>query len=177
MTNAMQKCLIISFDFSKEKDGYPSVSYSIASILAKFKNSDFIVIDPYSCDMNEYLETPSKEIEADIVGHFKKKFIGKINDYSFIALSAYAWSENLVNTFVKTLRPLFKGKIILGGYEITALKEEQLLKIYPNVDYYVKGYAEKSLEMIFRHTAQGNILNEQPKDEDFVSPYLSETLP
>jgi len=173
----MQKCLIISFDFSKEKDGYPPISYSIASILAKFKEADFIDIEPYSCDMNEYLETPNVEIETRIMDSFMNKFSRKISDYSFIALSAYAWSENLINTFVKTLRPIFKGKIILGGYEITALSKERLLKIYPNVDYYIKGYAEKSLERIFRHTAKEIILNEQANDEDFVSPYLSETLP
>jgi len=175
----MRKCLIISFDFSK--DGYPPISYSVASILAKFKNSDFIEIERYSCDMNEFLEGSEDtiaEIETHIVECFEDEFIKNINDYSFIALSAYAWSEKLVNAFIKTLRSTFTGKIILGGYEVTALKKEQLLKIYPDVDYYVKGYAEKSLEEIFKNTAKEKILDMLPDDDtEFVSPYLSETLP
>jgi radical SAM superfamily enzyme YgiQ (UPF0313 family) len=66
----------------------------------------------------------------------------------------------------------------LGGYEITALNVGQLLKSYPNVDYYIKGYAEISLEKIFKNTAQGSILNEPLIDDsNFVSPYLSETIP
>jgi len=176
----MQKCLIISFDFSKEKDGYPPISYSVASILAKFNKSDFIEIVSYSCDMNDFLNTSgisAEEIETRIHERFRNKFIESIKDYSFIALSAYAWSENLVNAFVKMLRPIFAGKIILGGYEITALKEELLLKTYPDVDYYIKGYAEKTLEKIFKNTISEKILNEQHRDEDLVSPYLSETLP
>jgi radical SAM superfamily enzyme YgiQ (UPF0313 family) len=173
----MQKCLLISFDFSKEKDGYPPISYSVASILAKFKDSNLIDIKPYSCDMRSYLETQPEEIEARITEEFKNKYMNKINEYSFIALSAYAWSEKMVNTFVNILRPVFNGKIILGGYEITAQNEEELLKVYPNVDYYVKGYAEKSLEMIFKNEATENILDIAINDDELVSPYLSKTLP
>jgi uncharacterized protein with von Willebrand factor type A (vWA) domain/radical SAM superfamily enzyme YgiQ (UPF0313 family) len=173
----MKKCLIISFDFSKEKDGYPSISYSIASILAKFKGADFIEIEPYAFDMNNYLKTVPEDIESETIEHFKDKFIHKINDYSFIALSAYTWSENIVNTFVKIIRPVFAGKIIVGGYEITALNHDQLLKKYPKVDYYVQGYAEKSLEAIFRNTAKENILNKPIDNNDLVSPYLSGVLP
>jgi uncharacterized protein with von Willebrand factor type A (vWA) domain len=173
----MQKCLIISFDFSKEKDGYPSISYSIASIIAKFKNSNFIDIEACSYDMNEYLDYLPEEMESQILEHFRNKYLNNIHEYSFIALSAYSWSENLVNKFIEKLRPVFNGKIILGGYEITAMDKEQLLETYPNVDYYIKGYAEKSLEKIFKNKPMEIILNEPVTDEEFVSPYLSEVIP
>jgi uncharacterized protein with von Willebrand factor type A (vWA) domain/radical SAM superfamily enzyme YgiQ (UPF0313 family) len=172
----MQKCLLISFDFSKEKDGYPSISYSVASILAKFKESNLVDIEQFSCDMRNYLETQPEEFESHIMEEFRNKFMDKINDYSFIALSAYAWSEKIVNDYISMLHSFFNGKIILGGYEITALNEEKLLKIYPNVDYYVKGYAEKSLEMIFKNEAAQNILDIAITDAELVSPYLSKIL-
>ena len=167
----MQKCLIISFDFTKSD--YPDISYSIASILAKFKNSDFVDVEHYSYNLNEYLSTPKSEIETKIGEHFKETFLEKINEFSFMALSAYAWSENLVNRLVKIIRPCFNGKIILGGYEITALSNEKLPEIYPNIDYYVKGYAEKALEKIFRNQTKDKILSERVNEKDFISPYLS----
>ncbi|GHT39579.1 hypothetical protein FACS189437_03340 [Bacteroidia bacterium] len=167
----MQRCLIISFDFTKPD--YPDISYSVASILAKFKNSDFIDIEQCSYNLIPYLLTPKAEIETIIKEKFKKTYLEKTNDYSFIALSAYAWSENLVNELIEIIRPVFNGKIILGGYEITALSNEKLPEIYPNVDYYIKGYAEKALEKIFKHDTNDTILNEKVCEEDFVSPYLS----
>jgi len=128
---------------------YPPISYSVASILAKFKNSNIIDIESYSFNLNEFLSTPKEKIEEIVRERFQEKYLEKINDYSFIALAAYAWSENLVNTLLKAIRPNFKGKIILGGYEVTALNKENLLQVYPNVDFYIKGYAEKALERIF----------------------------
>jgi hypothetical protein len=61
MQKRTPKCLLISFNFAKEKDGYPSPSYQIASILAQFKNSDFINIELFDNDMNEFLKTTLPE--------------------------------------------------------------------------------------------------------------------
>jgi hypothetical protein len=165
------KCLIISFDFTKSD--YSDISYSIASILAKFKNSDFVDIEHHSYNLHKYLSTPKAKIETEISHLFTEKYLDKINNYSFIAFTAYAWSENLVNELIAIIRPKFNGKIILGGYEITALSEDKLPEIYPNVDYYVKGYAEKALEKIFKHEINDTFLNEKVCETDFVSPYLS----
>jgi radical SAM superfamily enzyme YgiQ (UPF0313 family) len=108
---------------------------------------------------------------------FKKKHLERIHEYAFIALSAYAWSENLVNILVNTIRPKFKGKIILGGYEVTASKEEDLQRIYPGVDFYVKGYAEKSLEKIFKTKTSDMILDENITEDDLLhSPYILKIL-
>ena len=78
----MQKCLIISFDFSKAKDGYPPVSYSIASIQAKFNKSGYIDIEPRSYDLNEYLNTYPSNVENKIIYTFKNEYINKINETS-----------------------------------------------------------------------------------------------
>jgi hypothetical protein len=114
----VKKCLLISFDFTKPD--YPSISYSVASIFAKFLNSYIIDIDTYSFNLNEFLSTPKEKIEETVKERFQEKYLKKINDYSFITLAAYAWSENLVNELIKIILPKFNGKIVLGGYEITA---------------------------------------------------------
>jgi tRNA A37 methylthiotransferase MiaB len=171
----MQKCLIISFDFPKSD--YPTTSYAIACILAKFSKKDLVDMEHYQYQLNQYIyDTPKKEIEQKISTDFKEKYLSKINDYSFVALSAYAWTENLVNKIIEIIRAVFNGKIILGGYEITALSKEKLFKVYPNVDYYIKGYAEKSLEMIFTNETTNKVIDLQPNIDDFVSPYLSGVL-
>jgi radical SAM superfamily enzyme YgiQ (UPF0313 family) len=173
----MQKCLLLSFTFSKINDGYSPIPYSISSILAKFKNSLFIDVEPEIYYMDSYFEYLPPDIETRVINEFIKKYINKINDYSFVAISAYAWSENIVKELIKILKQVFNGKIILGGYEITALNEEQLYKTYPYADFYVKGYAEVSLEKIFKNETKNTILNEKITDNDLVSVYLSETLP
>jgi hypothetical protein len=127
--------------------------------------------------MDNYFEYSPKDIEARIINDFKKKYFNIINGYSFIAISTYAWTENLVNELINILKPIFNGKIILGGYEITALSDEQLYKTYPNVDYYVKGYSEKSLEKIFMGVSKNSILNEKINDNDLTSVYLSGVIP
>jgi hypothetical protein len=165
-----KKCLMISFDFTK--NDYSPISYSIASILAQFKNSNIVDIEPYSYNLNKFLSTPKKEIEKRIQAKFKEKHLEKINNYSFIAFAAYAWSENLVNGIIKLIRPKFDGKIILGGYEITALSKEKLLQVYPNVDFYIKGYAEKALEEIFKNENNDKIIDGKI-DSNILSPYLT----
>ena len=171
----MQKCLLISFDFPRF--GYHKTSYAIACILARFYKSDIVDIEHYQYDLISYLSTPQKQIELIINNDFREKYFEKINNYSFVTLSTYSWSENLVNLIIGIIRPVFKGKIILGGYEITALREEELYKVYPGADYYLKGYVEKSLEQIFKNAVSDIVINEKPDDEDFISPYLSGIIP
>jgi radical SAM superfamily enzyme YgiQ (UPF0313 family) len=173
------KCLLVSFNFSKEEDGYPSTSYQIASILAQFRKSDFIDIELFDYDMNRLLIKTWPEYKGDIITSFEKEYKDRINEYSFIGLSVYAWSEDIVKQFIKMIRNSynFEGKLILGGYEITARDEAQLEKEYPGADYYVKGYAEKSFEKIFRNEAGGIVLYEPVEGDKLESPYLSGILP
>jgi len=175
-----RKCLLVSFNFSKEKDGYPPISYQIASILAQFKEADYIDIDLFDYDMNGLLEQAWPENEKDIIDRFDMEYKHKINEYSFIALSVYAWSEDIVKQLIEKLRNSYKfgGKIILGGYEITAREDEaQLQNDYPGADYYVQRYAEKAFEMIFRNKAESGILSVTLDDVELESPYVSGILP
>lgn len=165
--------MIISFDFTKPD--YPQISYSIASILAQFKNTNVIDIEAYSYNLNEFSSAPKEKIEKSVRKTFQEKYFDKINDYSFIAFAAYTWSENLVNELIRMTRPKFNGKIILGGYEITALNNEKLSQIYPDVDFYIKGYAEKALEAIFTDEIHDETITGKI-DENIISPYLSGVL-
>jgi len=167
--------LIISFDFQKED--YPETSFSIASILAKFSDSGSIKLEHQSYNLRGLIGKDKSIIERRIISEFKNKFSKSIDNYSFIALSAYSWSENLVQMLVNYIRPNFSGKIILGGYEITALPKKELIDVYENVDYYIKGHAEFALEEIFSGRTNDSVLDFPLRNKDLVSPYLTGILP
>ena len=109
----MEKCLLLSFAFSKIFSGYPPIPYLISSILAKFKYSNYIKLELDIYYMDNYFEYSPLGIETRIINNFKKMYLDKINTYSFIAISAYTWTENLVNGLINILKPIFNGKIIL----------------------------------------------------------------
>jgi radical SAM superfamily enzyme YgiQ (UPF0313 family) len=167
----MQRCLLISFDFWKEN--YPKISYSIASILARFKNSNNIELTHHSFNLKDLIGKEKEFIEEHIISEYNKYFAQSINNFDFIAISAYSWSENLVNVLINNIRDVYKGKIILGGYEITALSESDLQRIYPRVDHFIKGYAENSLEKLFCNITTDLIIENQLNENDLISPYLS----
>jgi radical SAM superfamily enzyme YgiQ (UPF0313 family) len=172
-----KKCLMISFDFTK-RDEYPDIPYSVASILAQFKNADFVDIESYSFDLNKFSHLPKNKIEESVKKEFEEKYFGKIDDYSFIAIAVYSWSINLVKELIKIIRSRGNSsKIILGGYEITALRKEKLLKDYCDADFFIKGYAENALEKIFKNEINDGIIEELIDGEKLISPYLSEVLP
>jgi len=172
------KCLLVSFNFSKKKDKYPELPYQIASIMAPFANSDLIAINYFDYDMNGLMTRTLREGKDDVIDRFVREYKGKIQDYSFVALSAYAWSEVLVKELLEVLRNKlgFTGKIILGGYEITAREEDELKMEYPGVDYYIQGYGEKAFGKIFRREELPEVVLEKVESVDLASPYLSGTL-
>jgi radical SAM superfamily enzyme YgiQ (UPF0313 family) len=167
----MQRCLLISFDFWK--DDYPKISYSIASILARFKNSNIVELSHHSFNLKDLIGKEKEYIEKYIVSEFNQYYTQIINNFDFIAISAYSWSENLVNVLINNIRDVYKGKIVLGGYEITALSGNDLQKIYPRIDHYIKGYAENSLEKLFSNKTIDLIIENQLIENDLISPYLS----
>jgi radical SAM superfamily enzyme YgiQ (UPF0313 family) len=69
----------------------------------------------------------------------------------------------------------FKGEIILGGYEVTSMSEENLLKTFPRANYFVKGFAEKALSKIMNgeYDETVRVINEKIELPDLASPYLT----
>ena len=72
----------------------------------------------------------------------------------------------------------YNGKIILGGYEITATANSVLETEYPKADYFVKGYAERALVNLMKgeYSDSQRILQESLAEIDLASPYLTGVL-
>lgn len=83
------------------------------------------------------------DFNFNIIEHDLIKFDFERIDY--IAISAYIWNDFLTNNLITYLKNNldFKGKIILGGYQISYSNNPE--NDYPKSDYFISGYAEKAL--------------------------------
>lgn len=171
----MSSILFISFDI--RKDEYPSMSYSIASLAAAVKEENHI-FSHYSFDLQHSLE--EKMTEESILDNVVKKFeANKVYflKFDFIAVSLTSWSIEYCVSLLSLLND-FKGKVIVGGYEVTSRNSESLNSLLPRADYFIKGYAEKALKNILsgRIYYNGKFINDPIEESDLVSPYLSGIL-
>lgn len=67
-----------------------------------------------------------------------------------VAIGAYVWAEELLQRLLPLLRARgFRGRIILGGPQISYAGDE-LARIYPQADAFVRGYGEGALVQLVR---------------------------
>jgi len=162
----MQKVLFVSFDLVRTHD--PEKSLAIASILATLKNNERL---KSKCEF-EHL---SINLLAESWQEKIKPY--KLSDYSFIAISAYIWSEYYINDFMKWLINYgFNGQIILGGYQIAKDSLDNLKNRYPLASIFVEGYAEQALLDFFTENLTTNvskIINSKLNTNLLQSPYLT----
>lgn len=172
----MKQTLFISFDLIRQ--GEIEKPLAIATILSYLKN------DRYLQDtMNfHHLSINSLKYGGQARPNNFDKYFSDIDldKFDFIALSAYIWNEYLLNDFIKYLRTLgFRGKIILGGYQITYSDKKDLPLQYPDTQIFVSGYAEQSLREIFTSTATIDapvFLNSSVDFSEIPSAYLTNEI-
>jgi radical SAM superfamily enzyme YgiQ (UPF0313 family) len=158
MLESANNIVLVTFD--NPSNDYQRMPYSIASIIATLKNYD-IKASHYSFNIKGFYGLDEKN---DLfINHLKISEIGETLNYfkkfSYIAIGVTRWSENQAYMLVRALEG-FNGKIIVGGYEITAMTEDNPVSKYLNIDYFIKGYAEKPLVKI--------IQGKYPKNEKFI---------
>ena len=122
----------------------------------------------------------AQEASHDLTNSVIDKLKSNLNyfmQFRYIAISVTRWSVDHCNALIDLLKN-YSGKIILGGYEITAISDDLLLKEFPKADYFIKGYAEKALvKLLNGEIEQGKkILIEKIASEDLISPYLTGVL-
>ena len=99
-----------------------------------------------------------------------------LGEIDSLAIACYVWSSRLVEPLIKRCKAMgFKGKIILGGYQI---HEDTCKQLYPSGDYYIGGYAEVSLpEAIIDDLAiTSRFMNKNVEMDTLPSPYLDNTI-
>jgi hypothetical protein len=74
----------------------------------------------------------------------------------------------------------WKGRFILGGYQVNRIPEAQFGTNYPSFksdDYFIRSFAEREIERIVLGKASRQILSGSTQTTDLPSPYLSGTIP
>lgn len=135
---ANRKLILIALDWTRPKD--PPLSLGHASILANLREKGIIVVEK-SWAVNK-LEFSADSVTEFIMSH------NATNQETYLALGAYIWNENALQEIISKIRHQgFKGKIILGGPQISYVKKG-IEEYYPDVDIFVRGYAEEALAQL-----------------------------
>lgn len=167
--------LLISFDLVRP--GEIKTSLAIASLLAHQRSEERwrerMEVTHHSINMLEHGGSAGPEqFEVQLAAYDLERF-------DAVALSAYVWNEYLLNPFIALLRRRgFRGKVVLGGYQITYGREAELLQRYPDCQVFIAGQAEQAFAELLDHLdAPAPVFLNVPVDfEHLASPYLSGEL-
>ena len=151
------------------------VSLSIGSIISYLKSDS-----GYQRDFSlEHVSVNMIGIQYDDApDELFDEYLGNVNlkEISLIAISAYVWNEYLINPLTQYLRRNgFAGKIVLGGYQVTYAEADSLNVDYPEVDFFISGYAEKSFLDLIKDKVElrgKSLITSKINFEEIPSPYL-----
>lgn len=173
----MKNIILVTYD--NHRIDYPRISYSIASLLATLKHYD-IPASHYSFDIRKFAQTAEGHMPFDVIID-QGNIIDYLKSFSVIAFGVTRWSEPFTYMLIRKLKD-YEGKIVLGGYEITALKEDDefatFLKQDLKINHFINGYAEKPLVKIVRGEYQDSekFIREDLDERFLFSPYSSGVL-
>lgn len=171
----MKDIVFITFDIPRTD--YPAMSYSMASIFATMKANGY-KCSHFPIDIKQAMQDgASGEVLTSIVKSKLSSGIEFFKGFQYIAINVTRWSVEHCNSLIELLSG-YTGKIILGGYEITATDNDVLLIEYPKADYFIKGYAERALVKLLKgeYPEGEKIILESISEEDLASPYLTGVL-
>jgi len=170
----IKSSILVTFDFTQR--GKTGTGLAAGSLISACRNhpkygSEF-TLKHVPIEMTAVAE---KQYSVDEIA---KKINSKtqLNEIDSLAIACYVWSSRLIEPLIKRCREMgFKGKVILGGYQI---HEKTCKELYPSGDFYIGGYAETALpEAILDDLAiSSRFLNKDVKMDALPSPYLDNTI-
>jgi radical SAM superfamily enzyme YgiQ (UPF0313 family) len=136
--------ILIALSWTREKD--PRRALGHASLLGALQQHEVTVIE------NSW-STNKSDFSVDKVVSF---IAAHSNKNTFIALGAFVWNEVYIQAILTQIKEQeIPGKIILGGPQVSYLQSKHddiedlcsgiLEKHYPQVDIFIRGYAEMAL--------------------------------
>jgi radical SAM superfamily enzyme YgiQ (UPF0313 family) len=138
-----RRIVLVDLYWTRDKDSRVPLGH--ASLLASLRARGDIDVRSLVFAVNTGNLTPDTVV-ATILSEVR----GLARNEVDVALSAYVWSESLVQTIIAQLRREgFKGRIILGGPQISYTDATiGLERPYPGVDCFIRGYAEHALAQV-----------------------------
>ncbi len=177
------KIVFISYDFIR--DGYPEMPYSIAVLIAAIKTHQSLQgfkTEHHSINLSN-LFSATKNNNQEVLDKVRKQNSSLVKRYSgeasHIAIGVNAWSSLYVKDLLQKLKDVnYSGNIILGGYEITALSNQQLAIEYPEGTFFIRGYAEQVLcKILLNEICEGErFFTGTTENLKVVSPYQTKVL-
>ena len=172
--NKTKRVLLVTFDFTQR--GKSGTGFAAGSLLSACRSHEH-----YDRKFTiEHLAIPMTNVAKEQLS--VTKIVDAINEIiplanlDRLALACYVWSSELVEPIIKLCRESgFKGKVILGGYQINSKTCRQL---YPSGDFYIPGYGEASLPeaILDDHSITSRVVDIEVNFETLASPYLDGTL-
>eukprot|EP00118_Oscarella_pearsei_P000412 m.4899 g.4899 ORF g.4899 m.4899 type:complete len:455 (+) comp11517_c0_seq1:3957-5321(+) len=145
----LRRCVLVALDWTRSKD--PPMSLGHASILTSLTERGF-PIHSLSFSANS-LDTNPEGIAASILSAVDK------DNTAVVSIGAYIWAERLVQSTTTLLREGgFLGDIVVGGPQVSYCSKGVLDQLYPHVNVFIRGYAEKAL---------GDVISQNPLDGKF----------
>ncbi|MGV8829325.1 MAG: B12-binding domain-containing radical SAM protein [Breznakibacter sp.] len=175
--NIKNNIILVTYD--NHRVDYPTMSFSVASILATLKHFD-IPASHYSFDIRKFTKDSEGYTPIDVIID-SDDIIEYLKSFSCIAFGITRWSVNFAYMLIKRLED-YKGKIVVGGYEITAYKEDhyvtKLITDGLNINHFIQGYAEKPLVKLMQgeYPVNQKYIREELDNNYLFSPYSSGVL-
>ena len=171
----LKRALLVTFDFSQR--GKSGTGFAAGSLLSACRNhkeyGKSFIINHLAITMSTLAKEQLSVVE--IVNDINKKV--PLANLDRLALACYVWSSELVEPVIKLCRESgFKGKVILGGYQIN---RKSCHELYPSGDFYIPGYGEASLPeaILDDQSITSRVIEKTVDFETLSSPYLDGTIP
>lgn len=134
---------VVSIDWLRPKD--PTVSLAHGSLLAAIRQDKSLCVHSFCFAANSVRFNAfdaAREILKSVSAHTKS------TTETEICFGAYVWNDALIRSIIRNIRDLgFAGRIVLGGPQITYCGPT-LESLYPDVDIFIRGYAEDALRQL-----------------------------
>jgi radical SAM superfamily enzyme YgiQ (UPF0313 family) len=170
----LKRALLVTFDFSQR--GKSGTGFAAGSLLSACRNhkeyGKKFIINHLAIPMSTLAREQLSVVE--IVNDINKNV--PLANLDRLALACYVWNSKLVEPVIELCRKNgFKGKVILGGYQIN---RKSCHELYPNGDFYIPGYGEASLPeaILDEHSITRRIIENVIDFETLPSPYLDGTI-
>jgi len=170
----IRKSLLVTFDFTQR--GKTGTGLAAGSLISACRhhpqyNTEFVI---EHLPISMQLAAQSQPKVDDIAKMINDKL--SLANIDRLALACYVWSSRLIEPLIKKCKQMgFRGKVILGGYQI---HEDSCRKLYPSADFYIAGYAEAALpEAILDDLAiTSRFIKKDIDMATLPSPYLDHTI-
>ena len=152
---------LVSLDWIRPKD--PKVPLGQACLIAKLLENKNLVKDLSLLNLEFDVKKSFHWEDKNSLDQFCQSVCDKVLSVNpnLIALGAFVWNEPHIQKIIWLLRNQmnYEQKILIGGPQVSYAPAGTLEKFYPGVDFFIRGYAENSLNQLLTSLSSKNSQN------------------